>query len=200
MAAVSEVRRNIRSPQQVRFEMSRLRYQFLMSQLDISYTLATFIRPAQGEKLSDACRCTAQKGYHTAATGLAQIELPETEKQVIESKLERLRKALEGNPEQNQNGCTARSSRECSTSEKTAHGDDHTNGNGQTVRHDFLTRREREVLQCIAEGHSTKQVGALLGITFKTASCHRSRIMDKLEIHNLAGLVRYAIRERMIHA
>src|SRR5262245_53650774 len=55
-----------------------------------------------------------------------------------------------------------------------------------------LTDRETEVLKCIAEGNSTKQVAAMLGMAFKTASCHRYRLMDKLDIHDTASLVRYA--------
>jgi DNA-binding NarL/FixJ family response regulator len=196
MSAVFEVRRKVRSTNQLRSEMSHLRYQFLMSQLEISYTLATFIRPADDKRLSDTCRRTALRGYHTAAMGLAHIELSETEKHVLQSKLERLREVLEENPQQVQNGCTGASSRDYSVSRQTFH----RNEKKDTFQHNCLTRREREVLQCIAEGHSTKQVAGLLGITFKTASCHRSRIMDKLEIHNLAALVRYAIRERIIHA
>jgi DNA-binding NarL/FixJ family response regulator len=63
---------------------------------------------------------------------------------------------------------------------------------------DPLTPREREVLQLIAEGKSTKQVAETLGITVKTAESHRSRIMFKLEIHEKAGLVRYAIKRGLI--
>lgn len=63
---------------------------------------------------------------------------------------------------------------------------------------DPLTPREREVLQLIAEGKSTKQVAEALGITVKTAESHRSRIMFKLEIHEKAGLVRYAIKRGLI--
>jgi len=63
---------------------------------------------------------------------------------------------------------------------------------------DPLTPREREVLQLIAEGKSTKQVAEVLGITVKTAESHRSRIMSKLEIHEKAGLVRYAIKQGLI--
>jgi DNA-binding NarL/FixJ family response regulator len=63
---------------------------------------------------------------------------------------------------------------------------------------DPLTPREREVLQLIAEGKSTKQVAEVLGITVKTAESHRSRIMSKLEIHEKAGLVRYAIKRGLI--
>jgi DNA-binding NarL/FixJ family response regulator len=61
-----------------------------------------------------------------------------------------------------------------------------------------LTLREREVLQLISEGHRTKQVATLLGISVKTAESHRGRIMRKLGIHDTAGLVRYAIRRGLI--
>jgi DNA-binding CsgD family transcriptional regulator len=61
-----------------------------------------------------------------------------------------------------------------------------------------LTVREREVLQLIAEGHRTKQVAVRLGISIKTAESHRTRIMAKLDIHETAGLVRYAIRNGLV--
>lgn len=63
---------------------------------------------------------------------------------------------------------------------------------------DPLSPRERRVVQLIAEGQSTKQVAALLNISVKTAETHRSRIMTKLDIHQTAGLVRYAIRRGLI--
>ena len=65
---------------------------------------------------------------------------------------------------------------------------------------ELLSPREREVLQLIAEGMTTKGIAATLNISFKTAESHRSRIMSKLEIHETAGLVRYAIRNRLIEA
>src|SRR5438132_319461 len=61
-----------------------------------------------------------------------------------------------------------------------------------------LTPRERQVVQLVAEGKSTKQVAALLGITIKTAEFHRARVMKKLDVHDVAGLVRYAIREGLV--
>src|SRR2546426_6800331 len=61
-----------------------------------------------------------------------------------------------------------------------------------------LTSREREVVQLVGEGKSTKPVAALLGITPKTAEFHRARVMKKLSVHDVAGLVRYAIREGLI--
>ena len=63
---------------------------------------------------------------------------------------------------------------------------------------DPLTQREREVLQLIAEGQSTKEVAAALGVSAKTAETHRARLMSKLGIHHTAGLVRYALRRGLI--
>ena len=61
-----------------------------------------------------------------------------------------------------------------------------------------LTRREREVLQLLAEGRANKAVAKLLGISVKTAETHRARIMRKLGMKSLADLVRYAIRNGFI--
>jgi DNA-binding NarL/FixJ family response regulator len=63
-----------------------------------------------------------------------------------------------------------------------------------------LTPREREVLRLIAEGLSGKQIAATLGVSAKTIETHRSRIMEKLGIHKVSGLVRYAIREGLLVA
>ena len=63
---------------------------------------------------------------------------------------------------------------------------------------ELLTARERQVLQLIAEGKTTKAIAELLGISFKTAESHRNRTMKKLDIHQTAGLVRYAIRRGLI--
>lgn len=65
---------------------------------------------------------------------------------------------------------------------------------------DPLTPREREVLQLIAEGKTTKEISSVLGISAKTAEAHRTKIMSKLGTHGIAGLVRYAIRRGMIEA
>lgn len=61
-----------------------------------------------------------------------------------------------------------------------------------------LSTRERQVLQLVADGKTTKEIAHLLGISVKTADSHRSRIMSKLNIHDTAGLVRYAIREGLV--
>lgn len=61
-----------------------------------------------------------------------------------------------------------------------------------------LTSRERQVLQLIAEGKSTKDIASLLFISVKTAESHRTRLMQKLDIHETASLVRYAIRHGLV--
>lgn len=57
-----------------------------------------------------------------------------------------------------------------------------------------LTPRQREVLQLIAEGHTTKEISTILHVSLKTAESHRTQLMERLNIHDIAGLVRYAIR------
>ena len=56
-----------------------------------------------------------------------------------------------------------------------------------------LSARERQVLQLLAEGKNVKEIGSMLGISARTAETHRARIMERLNIHEVAGLVRYAI-------
>ena len=61
-----------------------------------------------------------------------------------------------------------------------------------------LTPRQREVLQLIAEGHSTKEVARRLDLSVKTVDTHRSQLMKQLDIHEVTGLVRYAVRTGLI--
>ena len=63
---------------------------------------------------------------------------------------------------------------------------------------DRLTNREREVLTLIAEGYSSPEIALQLGVAAKTISTHRSNLMEKLKIHKVSGLVRYAIREGLL--
>lgn len=62
----------------------------------------------------------------------------------------------------------------------------------------LLTARQREVLQLIAEGQTTKKIAALLHLSDKTVESHRLRLMRQLDIHDIAGLVRYAIRTGLV--
>lgn len=71
---------------------------------------------------------------------------------------------------------------------------------GAAAGADPLTDRERQVLQLIAEGKTMREVSALLSVSVKTAESHRTRLMRKLDLHNTAGLVRYAIRRGLIQA
>lgn len=67
-----------------------------------------------------------------------------------------------------------------------------------TLPADSLSSRERQVLQLVAEGNTTKRIANLLNVSVKTADSHRTRIMKKLDIHETAGLVRYAIKLGLI--
>jgi len=69
---------------------------------------------------------------------------------------------------------------------------------GADTAADPLTARERIVLQLVAEGRTTKDIAGTLNLTVKTAESHRARLMEKLDIHDTAGLVRYAIRRGVI--
>jgi len=64
--------------------------------------------------------------------------------------------------------------------------------------HEHLTPREAEVLQLIAEGQTNKQIAAELGISAKTVEKHRQQVMNKLKIHDVAGLTRYALSKGVI--
>lgn len=73
-------------------------------------------------------------------------------------------------------------------------------GRGDTVGHPPLTPRQREVLQLIAEGHSTRGIAEKLHVSVKTVETHRAQIMERLGIRDIAGLTRYAIRAGMVGA
>lgn len=69
---------------------------------------------------------------------------------------------------------------------------------GDAAPADTLTPRQREVLQLVAEGHSTKEIARRLDLSVKTVDTHRSQLMKQLDIHEVAGLVRYAVRSGLI--
>ena len=69
----------------------------------------------------------------------------------------------------------------------------------ETMR-DRLTSREREIVQLLAEGKSSKEVASSLNISVKTAETHRANIMRKLQLHTVSELVRYAVRNQIIEA
>ncbi len=67
-------------------------------------------------------------------------------------------------------------------------------GDQLTKSTEILTARQREILQLIAEGHTNKEIAKLLELSVKTVETHRMQLMDRLDIHDIPGLVRYAIR------
>ena len=69
---------------------------------------------------------------------------------------------------------------------------------GPTTSSQQLTARQREVLQLIAEGHSAKQIAAVLKVSVRTAEAHKAHIMEALELRSTAELVQYAIRNGII--
>lgn len=69
---------------------------------------------------------------------------------------------------------------------------------GLTDSYHLLTEREREVLQLLAEGRSNKEVAALLDVSVSTVETHRANLMQKLNLHNTAEIVLYAVRKRII--
>ncbi len=68
-----------------------------------------------------------------------------------------------------------------------------------TTGRNRLTPREREIVQLLAEGKSTKEVAVVLGLSVKTAETHRSNIMRKLQLHSVSDLVLYAVRNNIVH-
>jgi len=69
---------------------------------------------------------------------------------------------------------------------------------GGAVPRNRLTAREREIVQLLAEGKSNKEVAATLNISVKTAETHRTNIMNKLDLHSISELVRYAVRNNIV--
>jgi DNA-binding NarL/FixJ family response regulator len=70
---------------------------------------------------------------------------------------------------------------------------------GESTSLEGLTPRQREVLQLIAEGHTTKEIAQRLDVSVKTVDTHRTQLMERLDIHDVAGLVRYAIRMGLVN-
>jgi DNA-binding NarL/FixJ family response regulator len=69
---------------------------------------------------------------------------------------------------------------------------------GATDPLDALTPRQREILQLAAEGHSSKEIAERLGVSYRTVEAHRAQLMERLGVHDLAGLVRFAVRVGLI--
>ena len=71
-------------------------------------------------------------------------------------------------------------------------------GSGERHLFDLLTPRQHEVLRLVAEGYSTKQIALKLGISAKTVETYRAQLTERLDIHHVAGLVRYALEAGIV--
>lgn len=74
----------------------------------------------------------------------------------------------------------------------------HLESKGIADRYEALSEREREIFQLIAEGHSNKEIAELLSISVTTVETHRAHILQKLDVHSTAQLVRYAVRKGVV--
>lgn len=164
----------------LRAESARLRLEFLHIELGLSHTLASFAGIRRSEDLQQRSRDAAWKGYHTIIR-MMRKDLPADVQKDLEARAERLRAALAGEKPHEKDDFEFVGTRP-----------------QPAAASPELTRRELEVLACIAKGQSTKQAAATLGITFKTAACHRYHLMTKLDVHDTASLVRYAIRNGLV--
>jgi DNA-binding CsgD family transcriptional regulator len=162
----------------------RLRIDFLSTELDLSLTLASLAstdRDLGLNQSAERCVAMAWRGYHSALDSLQKVRGDDGTLETLRARVNDLHQTLKQFENVDQVGQTAR----------------HLNGHakpGKPLEVDELTQREGEVLKLIVDGNSTKQIAVQLGIAFKTAACHRSRIMSKLSTQNTAALVRSAIR------
>lgn len=176
---------------QLRAEGARLRVALLESELELGCTITNFADSATASgKLLQTAHRIALGVFTKAQNTISKQDLSGSLPDSVRAKLGQLRAALaiaptEGQNQQDASPSTSTASIDVVAVEKEIREDGH---------HDALTRRELEVLTRIAEGFSTKQIAGMLGIAFRTATCHRSRLMEKLAIHDTATLVRYAIR------
>jgi DNA-binding NarL/FixJ family response regulator len=124
---------------------------------------------------------------HVAALGASGFLLKQTSSQALATAIREVQKGntfFSGSVSKRVRDC-ARKQSERGTSKKS--------GN-------HLSSREVEVLQLIAEGRPNKQIAAELGVSFKTVDKHRQHLMSKLDVHDVAGLTRYAIAEGIIES
>lgn len=177
-------------------EGGRLKKIFLNTEIDTTLSLIYLSRAERRLGFYEAAERSigmARHSYQTALDWLERAPLDPAESEAASVRIDDLRRELNGWKQVSPNGAPASAP---------APGEEAQPGGaaaaapatGGLPAFEPLTRREMEVLKLVAEGHSTKEIAARLGIAFKTAACHRTRIMAKLNAPNAAGLVRCAIR------
>ncbi|MDR3698381.1 MAG: helix-turn-helix domain-containing protein [Candidatus Sulfopaludibacter sp.] len=162
-----------------------LRVESLKSRIQVSLTLAAAGRvdlELGFIETGERCLRLARRGYWTALEWLERARLDGVDVGVMHARVEDLRMALGelGEPEAECGPATPATPAPA----------------GGAAAH--LTNRERDVVKLVAEGLSTKQIAARLGITFKTTACHRGNAMSKLGVQNAASLVSAVIRLGLI--
>lgn len=170
-------------------ELQKLRFEILRSSIAITRTVAALHEVQQNNAtLQLMCVRTAQKGYQSVCNMLEAMPADRANSAALRPELDELNQALQsiGLPSAAGMGPSYLPD----LSPRVAEG----------PALELLTPREVDVLRWIAMGNSTKQTASLLGISCKTAACHRYRLMDKLGIHDTASLVRFAIRQGLVDA
>lgn len=188
----AQIRAEARS---LRAKSNLLRFENVKVMLDLAFNIARFTDATASNFLHETYRRSALKTYHSLRSIVEGGSWTWTDRMALEERLEQLRAVLEGEGKAalEVNGDADAVAAPTLKRESAVR-----RGNGHAP--DGLTDRELQVLKCIADGHGTKEVASRLGITFKTAACHRYHIMDKLDIHSTASLVRYAIRTGLVKA
>ena len=169
--------------QAVKAESLRLRLDFLRQSIRFSLTVSEFpeAKPASAN-LRESCRRSAHKSYEAIRSALSKPEFEGVDISVVMPQL----RELEANLAALDRSCSAMPTiHAVATALK-------------PVCIADLTQRETEVLRRIACGHSTKEIAYSLGMSFKTAACHRYRLMDKLGIHDAVRLTHYAVQHNLV--
>jgi DNA-binding CsgD family transcriptional regulator len=163
-----------------------LRMDFVRTSIEFSLTVASFPESKpQSDRFRERCRRVARKAYGEIRSLIAKPVFAELDVSEILPKLQELERMIE--------------ELEGTEPSKVIPIRQESPGNPATgAGLEALTPRETEVLRLIAEGHSTKEVAHTLGMSFKTAACHRYRVMDKLGIHDAVTLTHYAVRKGLV--
>jgi len=178
--------------QRLRASTKRLRLDCIKSRVDLAERLADLAHQNRNdERLFTMYTGKAHEAYMHACKEVSNPGWTGTDRAALRTRLDTLRSDLQGLEGLKQRGDPPVA--EGPVTERRRKGT-RPDENGL----ECLTSRERQVLKCVAEGRSTKEAACLLGIAFKTASCHRQRTMEKLGVHDASALVRYAIRMGLI--
>jgi DNA-binding CsgD family transcriptional regulator len=164
-----------------------LRMDFVRTSIEFSLTVASFPEAqSQSDRFRERCRRVARKAYGEIRSLIAKPVFAELDVSEILPKLQELERMIE--------------QLEGTEPSKVIPIRQESPGGNTAPRAglEALTPREIEVLRLIAEGHSTKEVAHTLGMSFKTAACHRYRVMDKLGIHDAVTLTHYAVRNGLV--